>query len=104
MPDPESLTQLQQQLKLMQANAKTIDTQREKLAREAGIEEHKAKEALTRLKELGVQDAGKLTVAQLEALRTETQARLEQELAVVAGKVNEANKVLAEYDAVLQAG
>jgi predicted transcriptional regulator len=94
---------LQQQLKQVQNDVKTIDAQREKLAREAGVEEHKVKESIARLKELGITDAAKLSVADLEALRTKTKASLESSLATVTQKVTEANAVLAEYDATIQA-
>ena len=97
------LSTLQQQLRQVQNDVKTIDAQREKLAGEAKVEEHKVKEAITRLKELGITDAAKLSIADLEALRTKTQATLQADLATVRGKVTEANAVLAEYDATIQA-
>lgn len=100
MPD---LTTLQQRLKKIQDDAKAIDVQRERLAREAHTEEHKLKESIKRLQEVGISDAAKLSDADLEALRAKTEATLEASVETVTLKIAEANRVLAEYDAVIQA-
>lgn len=80
-----------------------MDSQREKLLREASVEEHKVKESQAKLTELGIPDADKLSVTELVALRDKTQAELTENLATVKSKISEANVVLAEYTAAVQA-
>jgi len=67
------------------------------------LAEHKVQEAINKLIELGVEDAGKLTVEQLAALRDKTRADLITNLTAVQGQITEANQVLAEYDAIAAA-
>jgi len=80
-----------------------LDSEREKLLRDASVEEHKVKESTGKLVELGVANADKLTVAELVKLRDTTQAALEANLATVQTKITEANAVLAEYNTAGQA-
>jgi predicted RNase H-like nuclease (RuvC/YqgF family) len=93
----------QQQLKEAQQTVKTLDGERERLLREASVEEHKIRESQAKLAELGIKDPEKLTVDELVKLRDTTQAELERDLATVQTKITEAKGVLAEYNTAVQA-
>lgn len=87
-------------LKAAQARVKEIGDKRQQLLRDASVEEHKVNEALAKLKELGVDGADKLQIADLVALRDQTQAAVEADLAKVKTQIAEADAVMAEYESV----
>ena len=93
----------QQQLKDAQDTIKVLDAEQQKLLREASVEEHKVHEAQAKLIELGIEAPEKLSVQELVALRDTIQADMEQNLITVQTKIAEANAVLAEYNATVQA-
>jgi hypothetical protein len=100
MPTSASLVN---ELKAAQGRVKEIGEKRQRLLSEASVEEHKVNEALAKLAELGVENADKMSVAELTTLRDQTQASLEENLAKVKAQIAEADTVMAEYEAVTQA-
>lgn len=89
-------------MRQVQSEVKVIDERRQVLLREQSVAEHRVSEAIAKLKELGVENAGDLNVADLAALRDKTREALTQNLATVRSQIAEANKVFAEYEAVAQ--
>lgn len=81
-----------------------MDAQREKLLREASVEEHKIQESLSKLRDLGIPKVDELSVEDLVKLREQTEAELHANLTTVKAQIAEANKVLAEYEAAVVAG
>jgi septal ring factor EnvC (AmiA/AmiB activator) len=88
-----------EELKSAQAAVKTLNTQREKLLGDKGREEQRLADAVESLKVLGVDNADKLSIFDMEALRDGAQADLIKALDAVQQQIASAKAVLAQYDA-----
>lgn len=88
-----------EELKTAQTAVKTLNTQREKLLGDKGREEQRLADAVESLKALGVDNADKLSIFDMEALRDGAQSDLIKALDAVQQQIASAKAVLAQYDA-----
>jgi hypothetical protein len=88
------------ELKSIQASVKTLGAQRDRLNRDAGVEERRVQESIEKLKELGIEAPDKLSVAQLSKLRDAAQEELRVKIDLLKGKVEEGQALMAEYEAI----
>jgi hypothetical protein len=86
------------ELKQVQVKVKDLSTQRDRLNREAGVEEGRRDEALKKLRELGVKKPEALTVEGLGQLRDQSRAELITRLDAIKAKVAEGDKLMADYE------
>lgn len=85
------------EVKKIQEDVKALGSQRDRLNRDAGVEENRRDEALRKLVELGIENAKSMTAADLEVLENTTRAQLEQELKNLTAKVAEGKALMAEH-------
>jgi hypothetical protein len=88
-----------EELRSAQSTVKTLNTQRERLLGDKGREEQRLADAVEALKALGVDNADKLSIFELEALRDGAQTDLIKALDAVQTQITNAKAVLAQYDA-----
>lgn len=90
----------QAELKAAQASVKTLGAKREKLVGDVREENVRVQTAVEQLKALGIENAEKLSVEELKALRDKSQADLETNLDTLQKQIKAAEGVLTEYEAV----
>lgn len=95
-----AIRDFQAELKAAQTSVQALGRKREKLVGDAAVEESRVKQAVDQLTALGIENADKLTVAQLTKLREQSQAELEANLTTLQTQIAQAEKVMSEYEAV----
>jgi hypothetical protein len=88
----------QVELKNAQTKVKELGQVRDKLVGDSRVEQSKVKQALEALKTLGIENADKLTVEQLSALRDSTQKDLETNLDSLATQIAQGEALTREYE------
>ena len=99
---PAPTRDFQAELKQAQATVKTLGAKRERLIGDLRVEEAKVTQTVATLKELGVTDADKMSVADLKAAHDRTQVDLVKNLDMLKAQILEAESVMADYEAVVQ--
>src|SRR5258708_6764043 len=89
----------QAELKKAQASVKELGAKRDKLVGDSRAEEIRVNTAIEQLKALGIENADKLTVADLTKLREKTQADLESNLDVLSTQITQGEALMKEYEA-----
>lgn len=92
------MSDTQTQLRDIQNRQKMLLTKKDQLIREAGIEEQKLKESLTRLRGLGVEDPENLTAQQMQQKATELESVLADKLAAITAEISKGEALLKQYE------
>jgi len=93
---------VQAELKDFQTRVKSLGSKRERLIGDVRVGEARVTQTMGVLKELSVPNAEKLTEEELRAGGDKTNAELIVNLDIIKGKMEEAEQVVAEYEATVQ--
>jgi predicted DsbA family dithiol-disulfide isomerase len=87
----------EEQMKDLQRRVKTLATNRDQIIREVGSQEQKLAEMYTQLEATGVEKPADLSDVDLQTLATTLEAQLATQLAEITGKLEEGEKLFAQY-------
>jgi predicted nucleic acid-binding Zn-ribbon protein len=93
------MTDLEEQLGVLQNRVKKLTTSRDLLIRDAGAAERKLEEAQENLRALGIETKD-MTSKQLQEKAEELEAELATKVAEITTKVEEGEALVAKYQAV----
>jgi len=92
----------QTELKNAQLSVKALGSKRERLIGDLRVEEARVAQTVATLKELGIANADKMTVAELKTAADRTQEELVTNLDKLKTQIAEAELVMSEYESVGQ--
>jgi hypothetical protein len=93
---------IQAELKAAQNSVKSLAIKRERLIGDLRVEEAKVTQTVATLKELGIENADKLSVADLKKASEKTHAELIVNLDTLKAQIAQAEAVMVEYEEVIQ--
>jgi len=91
------LEQTQEQLKQLKARVTALQSGRDQINQQKGLEQGKLEEAYRKLRELGIENPEALTVKELQALATSLEGNLTEQLATLNAQLEQGEDLMEQY-------
>lgn len=91
------LEQTQEQLKQLKARVTALQSGRDQINQQKGLEQGKLEEAYRKLRELGIENPEALTVKELQALATSLETNLNEQLATLNTQLEQGEDLMEQY-------
>ncbi len=87
----------QDRLKQLKARVTTLQSSKDQINREQGIEQRKLDEAYEKLRELGVENPEAMSAKELQSLAETAKAQLDEKLTALGEQLTQGEALMAKY-------
>jgi hypothetical protein len=91
------LEQTQERLKQLKARVTTLQSGRDQINQQKGLEQGKLEEAYRKLRELGIENPEAMTAKELQALATSLEANLAEQLETLNTQLAQGEDLMEQY-------
>ena len=95
--ETSELEALQERLKQLKARVTALQSSKDQINREAGIEQRKLDESYEKLRELGVKEPETMSAKALQELADTAKTQLGEKLTALEGQLTEGEALMAKY-------
>jgi hypothetical protein len=96
------LEQTQERLKQTKARVTALQSGRDKINQQKGLEQGKLEEAYKKLRDLGIETPESMTGKELQALADQLEVQLQEQLATLEAQLEQGEGLMAQYRDIQQ--